>query len=247
MIAIFKREMRSYFTTSTGYVFLAVALALSGIVFGASTLLMASGDTGAYFSLMLFVLLIILPILTMRSFSEERRTKTEQLLLTAPITTTQMVLGKFLSAISMFLIALALTCVNYIPLFAYAVKFGSGSTHVNAMAPNIALIVGNMIALILVGMSFIAIGLFVSSLTENQFASVVITIAILLGLLLVGIFNRFIDSYAIRTILSWLSIYSRFTAFTYGVFDVGAIIYYFSISGVFLFLAVRVFEARKYN
>jgi ABC-2 type transport system permease protein len=104
-----------------------------------------------------------------------------------------------------------------------------------------------MIALILVGMSFIAIGLFVSSLTENQFASVVITIAILLGLLLVGIFNRFIESYAIRTILSWLSIYSRFTAFTYGVFDVGAIIYYFSISGVFLFLAVRVFEARKYN
>ena len=68
-----------------------------------------------------------------------------------------------------------------------------------------------------------------------------------LGLLLVGIFNRFIESYAIRTILSWLSIYSRFTAFTYGVFDVGAIIYYFSISGVFLFLAVRVFEARKYN
>lgn len=248
MIAIFKREMRAYFTTSTGYVFLAVALALSGIVFGASTLLMSSGDTGAYFSLMLFVLLIILPILTMRSFSEERRTKTEQLLLTAPITTTQMVLGKFLSALSMFLVALVLTCVNYIPLFAYAVDFSSGSsTHVNAMAPNIALIVGNMIALVLVGMSFIAIGLFVSSLTENQFASVVITMAILLGLLLVGIFNSFIESYAIRTILSWLSIYSRFTNFTYGIFDIGAIIYYFSISGVFLFLAVRVFEARKYN
>lgn len=246
MIAIFKREMRAYFTTSTGYVFLAVALALSGIVFGASTLLMSSGDTGAYFSLMLFVLLIILPILTMRSFSEERRTKTEQLLLTAPITTTQMVLGKFFSALSMFLISLVLTCVNYIPLFAYAVDYKS-SGHVNAMAPNVALIVGNMIALVLVGMSFIAIGLFVSSLTENQFASVVITMAILLGLLLVGIFNSFIESYAIRTILSWLSIYSRFTSFTYGIFDIGAIIYYCSISGVFLFLAVRVFEARKYN
>ncbi len=246
MIAIFKREMRAYFTTSTGYVFLAVALALSGIAFGASTLLMSSGDTGAYFSLMLFVLLIILPILTMRSFSEERRTKTEQLLLTAPISTTQMVLGKFLSSLCMFLVALALTCINFIPLFAYASDFES-SGHVNAMAPNVALIVGNMLALILVGMSFIAIGLFVSSLTENQFASVVITIAILLVLLLIGIFNSFIESYAIRTILSWLSIYSRFTAFTYGIFDIGAIIYYFSISGVFLFLAVRVFEARKYN
>lgn len=244
MIAIFKREMRSYFTTSTGYVFLAVALALSGIVFGASTLLMGSGDTGPYFALMLFVLMIILPILTMKTFSEERRTKTEQLLLTAPITTTQMVMGKFLSCLCMFLVFLVLSCVSFIPLFAYA---KTNTDEITELAPNIALIVGNMIAIILVGMCFIAIGIFVSSLTENQFAAVVITIAILLFLLLVGLFNGFIESYAIRTVLSWLSIYSRFTSFTYGIFDIGALIYYLSISGVFLFLSVRVFESRKYR
>ena len=244
MIAIFKREMRSYFTTSTGYVFLAVALVLSAIAFGASTLMLSSSDTGAYFTIMLFVLLIILPILTMKTFSEERRTKTAQLLITAPITTTQMVMGKFLSCFCMFVIALVISCVNYIPLFAYADTTSSAAT---SLPPNVALIVGNMIALLLVGMSFIAIGIFVSSLTENQFAAVVITIAILLGLLLVGLFNNFNESYAIRTVISWLSIYSRFTNFTYGIFDIGALIYYISISGVFIFLAVRVFEARKYR
>ncbi|MBQ8738613.1 MAG: ABC transporter permease [Clostridia bacterium] len=244
MIAIFKREMRSYFTTSTGYVFLAVALILSAIAFGASTLMLSSSDTGAYFTIMLFVLLIILPILTMKTFSEERRTKTEQLLITAPITTTQMVMGKFLSCFCMFLIALLISCVNFIPLFAYADTTSSAAT---SLPPNVALIVGNMIALVLVGMSFIAIGIFVSSLTENQFAAVVITIAILLGLLLVGLFNSFIESYAIRTVISWLSVYSRFINFTYGIFDIGALIYYISISGVFVFLAVRVFEARKYR
>lgn len=244
MIAIFKREMRAYFTTSTGYVFLAVALSLSAIVFGACTLLIGSSDTGPYFSLMLFVLMVILPILTMKTFSEERRTRTEQLLLTAPISTTQMVMGKFLSCLCMFLIALLISCVNFIPIFVYA---DTSSSAVTSLPPNVALIMGNLFALILVGMSFIAIGIFVSSLTENQFASVVITIAILLGLLLVGLFNSFIDSYAIRTVLSWLSIYSRYTNFTYGIFDFGALIYYLSISGVFVFLTIRVFEARRYR
>lgn len=244
MIAIFKREMRAYFTTSTGYIFLAVALVLSAIAFGASTLMLGSSDTGAYFSIMLFVLLIILPILTMKSFSEERRTRTEQLLITAPISTTQMVMGKFLSCFCMLLIALALSCFNFIPLFAYADTTSSAAT---SLPPNVALIIGNLFALILVGMSFIAIGIFVSSLTENQFAAVVITISILLVLLLVGLFNSFIESYAIRTVLNWLSIYSRYTNFTYGIFDFGALIYYLSISGVFVFLSVRVFESRKYR
>ena len=243
MIAIFKREMRSYFTTSTGYIFLAVALVLSGIVFGASTLLMQSADTGAYFSIMLYVLMIILPILTMKTFSEERRTRTEQLLITAPISTTQMVLGKFLSCFCMFFIAMLLTCFNFIPLFAYS-ETGETATQ---LPPNVALIIGNMIALLLVGMAFIAIGIFVSSLTENQFAAIIITMAILLGLLLIGLFNSFIKVNAIRVVLDWLSIYNRFVNFTYGIFDVGAVLYYVSVAGVFIFLTIRVFEARKYR
>lgn len=244
MIAIFKREMRSYFTTSVGYIFLAIALSLSAILLGVTTIMEKSSDTGYYFQLMLFVMMIILPILTMRTFSEERKTKTEQLLLTAPISTTQMVMGKFLSSFCMFIIFIVLNCINFIPLFTYA---DTTSSAVTAMPPNVAMMLGNIFATILVGMSFIAIGIFVSSLTENQFASVVITVAILFGLLILGVFSSMIDSEFLRTICGWLSIYSRYINFTYAIFDIDAIIYYLSISGVFVFLTVRVYESRKYN
>lgn len=239
MLAIFKREMRSYFTTSTGYIFLACALAISATIFSITTIMSETSDTGNYFAAMLFVLMVFLPVLTMKSFSEERRTKTEQLLLTSPISTTQMVLGKFFSAFVMLLIFLGSTFIYLIPLSFFKAT--------DAVGPNMALVLGNTLALILVGMVFIAIGIFVSSLTENQFASIVITVVILLGLLLVNAFNTFIGSYAVRTVLDWLSVYGRFEMFTYGVFDVGALIYYISLTSVFVFLTVRVFEARRYN
>ena len=239
MLAIFKREMRSYFTTSIGYIFLASALAISAIIFSVSTVFSETADTSVYFSGLIVVLMVFLPILTMKSFSEEKRTKTEQLLLTSPVSTTQMVLGKFFSAFAMLAIFLALSCVFLMPLGAYVAE--------NASGVNSALVLGNLMALLLVGMCFIAIGIFVSSLTENQFAAIVITIVVLLLLFVINLFNSLIDSYAIRVVLDWLSIYARYTMFTHGIFDIGALIYYISLAGVFLFLTVRVFEARKYN
>lgn len=239
MLAIFKREMRSYFTTSIGYIFLASALIISAIIFSVTTVLSETADASVYFSGLIFVLMVFLPILTMKSFSEEKRTKTEQLLLTAPVSTTQMVLGKFFSSFAMLVIFLVLSSIFFIPLSSYVAEGASGA--------NAALVMGNFIALLLVGMCFIAIGLLVSSLTENQFAAIVITIVALLFLFLINLFNGLIEVYAIRVILDWLSIYARYNNFTYGIFDIGALIYYISISGVFLFLTVRVFEARKYN
>ncbi len=221
--------------------FLAISLALSGFMLGFTTLIMGTSDTSTYFAMMLFMLLIFLPILTMKTFSEEKRTKTEQLLLTSPIRISSMVLGKFLAAFTMFVISMALSSINFLVVFNYAVD----SILAASRGPNIAMLFGNMFALLLVGMVFIAIGMFVSSLTENQFASVLITIVILLGFLLVGAFSSLIQSDAIRTVLSWLSIYSRFQNFSYGMFDIGALIYYISVAGVFIFLTVRVFEARR--
>ena len=86
-----------------------------------------------------------------------------------------------------------------------------------------------------------------SSLTENQFAAIVITIVILLGMFAISLFSAVVDVYFIRVILDWLSIYTRYQAFTYGIFDISALIYYVSIAGVFVFLTVRVFESRKYR
>ncbi|MBQ7226745.1 MAG: ABC transporter permease [Clostridia bacterium] len=241
MLAIFKREMRAYFTTSIGYIFLASALVISAVIFSVTTVLDSppTADTSLYFSGLIFVLMIFLPILTMKSFSEEKKTKTEQLLLTSPVSTTQMVLGKFFSSFVMLAIFLALSLIFIIPLTFFVPEENSG--------PNGALVMGNIIALLLVGMSFIAIGIFVSSLTENQFAAIVITIVTILLFFVISLFNSFISVYAIRVVLDWLSIFSRYTAFTYGVFDISALFYYISLTGVFIFLTVRVFESRKYN
>ena len=238
MWAIFKKEMRSYFTTSIGYIFLSCALVISAVIFSATTLFSQTADMSIYFTALIFILMLFLPILTMKSFSEEKRTRTEQLLLTSPVSTTEMVLAKVLSAVAMLVIFLFLSFVFVLFLFPFLPEESSF---------NMGLLFGNMIALLLVGMCFIAIGVFVSSLTENQFAAIVITVVILLAMFVINLFNSFIDVYAIRVVLDWLSIYSRYQPFTYGLFDFGALFYYLSISGVFVFLTVRVFESRKYR
>ncbi len=239
MLAIFKREMRSFFTTSVGYIFLASALAVSAIIFAISTIFSQTADMSVYFSGLIIVLMVFLPILTMKSFSEEKRTKTEQLLLTSPVSTTQMVLGKFFSAAAMLVIFLFASLIFLIPLAMYKAEGASG--------PGAALVIGNLMALFLVGMCFIAIGIFISSLTENQFAAIVVTIMILLVLYFISLFSSLVDTYWIRVVLDWLSIFARYSYFTYGIFDIGALIYYISITGVLVFLTVRVFESRKYN
>jgi len=238
MLAIYKREMRSYFTTSIGYIFLACALVVSAAIFSISTVFSESSDTSVYFAGLIFVLMIFLPILTMKAFSDEKRTKTEQLLLTAPVSTTQMVLGKFLSSFTMLVIFLALSLVFMIPIGAFIPE---GSSF------NMALVFGNIIALLLVCKCIIAIGVFMTSLTENQFAAIVITIVILLGMFAISLFSSVIEVYFIRVVLDWLSIYTRYQPFTYGIFDISALIYYISVTGVFVFLTVRVFESRKYR
>jgi ABC-2 type transport system permease protein len=242
MLAIYKREMRSYFTTWTGYVFLAVAICLSAFIFSMSTILSSTSELSGYFSIIVYGMVVFLPILTMKSFSEERKLKTEQLLMTAPISPYQMVLGKYFSALTMLVIYLASTFIFYIPLFEYAVV-----DTVNGFGPNIALMLGNMLAMLLVGACFIAVGVFISSLTENQFASIVLTIVILLAFLLIGSLNSLIENESIRAILDWFSLYSRYQNFTYGMLDIAALFYYLSVSGVFVFLTARVFEARRYN
>lgn len=233
MFAIYKKEMRNYFTTPLGYVFLAVFLAVSGFLFAFSTFQSQTSDISGYFQLMIFGYIVIIPVLTMRSFSEERRSRTEQMLLTAPVSISGMVFAKFLAAFTMFAGTVAISCLYYLPLF----KYGE---------PNVAKAFGCLIAMLLIGMCFISIGLFVSSLTESAVTASLGTMAILLVLATAAIFNSLIDAYAIRYVLSWISVYSRYVNFTYGIFDVAATVYYLSITGIFLFLSVRIYESRRY-
>ena len=109
MFAIYKKEMRSYFINPIGYVYLGIFLALSALVCCYTTLQSSSYRTSTYFYCMIFAFVILIPLLTMRSFAEERKMKTEQMLLTAPVTITGMVMGKYLAAFTMFLGAVLLS------------------------------------------------------------------------------------------------------------------------------------------
>lgn len=236
MFAIYKKEMRNYFTTPLGYVFMAVFLAVSGFLFAFCTLQSQTSDISAFLQLMIIGYTVIVPVLTMRTFAEERRSRTEQLLLTAPVSIWGMVFAKFLAAFSMFAGTVFVSCLYYLPLFKYAGENG----------PNVPKAVGCLIAMMLIGMCFVSIGVFVSTLTESAVTASIGTIAILLVLALAGFFNGLIDSYFIRSILDWISVYARYTNFTYGIFDIGATVYYLSITVIFLFLSVRVYESRRY-
>lgn len=233
MLAIYKKELRNYFTTPLGYVFIGVFLAVSGFVFAVSTLQQHSSDVSGYFQLMIFGYIVIVPLLTMRSFAEERRTKTEQLLMTSPVSVTSMVMAKFAAAFTMFACSVLVSCLYYIPLGGYG-NVNTGKAF------------GCLIAMLLIGMCFIAVGIFVSTLTESTVTAAIGTMGVLLGFVGVSLFNSLIDSYFVRSILGWISVYSRYGNFAIGQFDIAATVYYLSITAVFLFLAVRMCERRRY-
>ena len=233
MSAIFKREMRSYFTGVIGYVFLVIYLAVAGVIFAYTTLFSMSGDVTQFFTLMLLFSAVILPLLTMKSFSEERKMKTEQLLLTAPVSLTGMVFGKFFASYLMFAGATVLSSLYFLLLAPYtALKY--------------TVLIGNVLALLLVGFVFICIGLFVSALSENQLSAAIGTIAIILGFLGIGLLGSLVPStYWIRSVFDALSIFTRFQSFTAGYFDLSTLLYYLSVGGVFLWLTVRIYDRRR--
>ena len=248
MLAIYKKEMRAYFRNPIGYVFAGIFLLLAAILCSYTTVLVKSYDTTLFYTLTVIALVVLIPILTMRLFSEERKMRTEQLLLTAPVSITGMVMGKFLAALTLFASCLVASCVNLIPLYVIAAgeraNLGYDTTNVG---PVTAQMVGSLIGVLLIGAAFIAVGTFISSLTENQLAAAIITVAILIGFMGIGLLADFIDVYAVRVVLGWLSVLGRFSNLAAGVFDIGAIVYFVSVSFVFIFLTVRVYEKRRWS
>ena len=188
-----------------------------------------------YFTFMLIFSAVTLPLLTMKSFSEERKMKTEQLVLTAPISIPAMVFGKFLASYVIYAGATVLTSLYFLFLAPYAPL-------------KLAELLGNMLALLLVGGVFVAIGLFVSSLTENQLSAAIGTIAIILVFLGIGLLSSLLpSSYWLRFVLDALSIFTRFQTFVNGYFDLASVIYYLSVAGVFIWLTIRIFDRRRFN
>ena len=172
MAAIFKREMKMYFSSMIGYVFTAFFVLVTAIYFSLQNILSLSPQFEYVFNSVIMMFLILAPILTMRLLSEETKQKTDQLLLTSPVSVVGIVLGKFFAAVTVFIIALVITMLFPLILSFY------GSIAV-------AQIIGSYIGFFLLGSSFIAVGLWISSITDNQIVSAVATFAAVFLLLMV--------------------------------------------------------------
>ena len=209
MGAIYRREIGAFFTSST--------------------------DMSNLFTSLFFIVTILIPVLTMRLFSEEKKQKTEQGLLTAPVSIGGIVMGKYLAALTLYTIGLAIIFVYALILsFFGAVAWG--------------IVISNILALFLLGAAFIAVTLFISSLTENQVVAAVVGMIVLLALALIDVVARYAESVpVVPTVLNALSFYTRYYDFTAGLFDPASVLFYVSTAVIFNFFTVRVFEKRRWS
>lgn len=234
MFAIMKRELLSYFTSPLGYVFIAVFYLFSGIFLFLFTLTSQSVDMSYVYTGMFFVMLIMIPILTMRLMAEENKQKTDQLLLTSPVSLPRLVVGKFLSAFMILLICMLIFLVYGIVLSCFA-------------AVNWAVIFGNIVGMLLLGALCVSAGIFVSTLTENQMIAAVGSIGLNIAFILVDSFASVMPTKFLQDVFYSLSFFSRYNEFTIGIFSLSNIFFFASVAFIFLFLTVRVLEKRRWS
>ena len=233
MFAIFKRELKAYFTSPLGYVFLALFYAFSGLFFYIFSLSVGSTDISSVFLMMFIVLMVFVPLLTMRLLSEDKKQKTDQLILTAPVSLLSIVMGKFLAAYAIFAIGVAV-----MPVYGFVMStFATVS-----WLP----IWGNTVGLLLLGGIFVSIGLFISSLTENQMIAAIGGFFINLMILLMNTLKSALPNGFLQDVLSSISVYSRYSEITNGIFSLSSLIFFVSVIFIFLFLTVRVLEKRRW-
>lgn len=234
MKAIIQREFKSYFNTMIGYIFMAICMLVCGVFFTSTNIIGGSASFLSVISSVSYVLILITPILTMRSFAEERKSKSDQLLLTAPVSVSKIVAGKYVSALSVLCITLAATLVFPAALLIFGKPFWGE-------------IVLGYVGMIMLGSTFIAIGLFISSITENQLTACVSTLGILFLLWLSDSLIPSLTNNTLYTILHSLSLYGQFSAFTNGVLNISAVVYFISVTFLFLFFTAKAVERRRWS
>ncbi len=233
MKAIFKRELKAYFTSPTGYIFIGVFAFIYGFYFNSYVIEGGYGDISTPLGSGLLILVLLIPVLTMRLIAEERASRTDQLLMTAPVSVLSIVLGKLFAALCVFLCAMATT----LPYLVIIAIHG---------APVWGKVLGTYLGFFLLGLCFISIGIFFSSITESQIIALVISLGVLLMLFLtvnlpsvgVGLIDKAIEL---------VSVTERFQDFLVGILKLENIFYYLSFSALFVFLTVRGIEKRRWS
>ena len=231
MRAIYQKEMRQYLTGFAGAVFLAAYAVLIGYQFTVGNLLAQSGEISGLFSQIMSMLMFLVPILTMRLFSEEKKMRTDQLLLTSPVTISKIVSGKFLAALSMFLIgSLPLAAAAGVMRF-YGIAFTLETA-------------GNFAGLLLAGAAFISIGLFASAITENQIVAAIVSYVVMIGLWLLDYLRLYAAGFAGEA-LRFLSVRAHTAQLASGIFSLSTAVYFIGLTALMLGLTRLVMESRR--
>ena len=272
MIAVFKHEIRNYFHTMTAYVFGAFLLAFTGMGATLYNLQAAVSNFEFVLSFGSLIFVVIVPVLTMRVIAEEKKQRTDQLLYSLPITTTQVVMGKYLALLVVYLIPLAIISLYPLVFSQFGDVYLPGAY-------------GSLAAFFFLGAALIALGVFISSLTDNQGFAAGIGIAVILfnyysvslaehvsstaagslvavfvlviglglyflavaGLLAVYLTTPEKFEGLLPALMKELSLFERFSVFVNGVFDMTGIVFYVTFAAFFLFLSVQSLEKRRYN
>ena len=232
MKAIYQKEMRQYLTSFAGAVFLAAYAALIGYQFTVGNLLAQNGEISGLFSQIMSMLMFLVPILTMRLFAEEKKMRTDQLLMTSPVTIGQIVSGKFMASLSMFVIgSLPLAAAGCIMRF-YGVAFTLETA-------------GNFAALLLAGAAFISIGLFASAITENQIVAAIVSYVMMIGLWLLDYLRLYAGQGLAGEALRFLSVRAHTAQLASGIFSLSTAVYFLGLTALMLGLTRTVMESRR--
>lgn len=238
MRAVWKREWRAMFTTPIGYVFMGFFLLVSGYFFWGYNLSSSSSDMSGFFDRIAYILVMFVPVLTMRLFSEERRNKTDQLLITSPMSIGSIVLGKFFAAASVLFATLVVTFLYPVIIVIFGtLSFGMVAT--------------SYLGCFLLGCVYISIGLLISSICENQLTAAIATLVVNILLQVLEYVPQMLQAGSpfavVGKLFGWLSLSTRNTEFAVGLLSFSNVLYLISFAGVLLFLTVRMIEKRRWS
>jgi ABC-2 type transport system permease protein len=233
-LPILRREFASYFNSPIAYIYLTVFIALASWLFLKTFFVVGEASMRSFFGLLPWLFLFFVPAVTMRSWAEEKKVGTMELLMTLPVSDFEAVAGKFLASFAFLVLSLAATLV--LPIVVGVLG-----------KPDQGQIFGGYLGSVLIGAAYLAIGLFVSSLTENQIVAFIVSVVVVFGLFVLGEdFVLFGLPDRLVPVLSYLSLGGHFDSTSRGVVDSRDVVYYLSVVGFFLYLNVKAVEARKW-
>ena len=232
VLAVYKKELLTYFRSPIAYFVVAVFLVGTGYFFSYNMFLTGSASMDETFRNMGILLLTVIPLVSMRLFSGEYSGRTMELLMTLPLKTWEIVLGKFLGAVTILLLMTGGTFIDLVPLYLYG-------------NPQTTTIIAGYIGFILLGIACIAVGQFFSALTQNQIVAALITVPVLLSFWFIGHLQNFQASYALRSLFGYLSFAQHFADFVQGLIRSEAVMFYLIVSAIALTLNTSYLQWRR--